>query len=69
LTVEVANHTAFIVAAYAAAGAAIGGLIAWVMLDYRAQLGALADLERRGFTRRPAPARAEPADEQAKEQV
>ena len=66
---EPASHAAFIIAAYAAAGAVVGGLIAWVMLDYRAQLRTLADLERRGFTRRPAPARAGAAGNQAKEQV
>jgi heme exporter protein CcmD len=63
-----ATHMDFIVAAYAAAGAVVGGLIAWVMLDYRAQLGTLADFERRGLTRR-APARAEAAAKQAREQV
>jgi heme exporter protein D len=51
----------FIIAAYAAAFAVIVGLVAWVMLDYRAQLRKLADLEKRGVTRRPAPARAERA--------
>jgi heme exporter protein D len=51
---DAATHTAFIVAAYAVAGAVIGGLIAWVMLDYRAQRRALADLEKLGITRRSA---------------
>ena len=37
---------AFIVAAYAAAFGVVGGLIAWVMLDYRAQLRKLAELEK-----------------------
>lgn len=64
---EPAAHMAFIVAAYAAAGAVIGGLTAWVMLDYRAQLRALSDLERRGVTRKPV--RTESADRPAKEQV
>jgi heme exporter protein D len=45
-------HAAFIVTAYAAAAVVIGGLIAWVLLDYRAQLRKLADLEARGVTRR-----------------
>jgi len=66
---EATNHIAFIVVAYAAAVAVVAGLTAWVMLDYRAQLRALADLERRGFTRRSAPARSEPAMEQAKEEA
>jgi heme exporter protein D len=60
---EIAGHAAFIVAAYAAAGAVVGGLIAWVMFDYRAQLRTLADLEQRGITRRPVPGH------QAKEQA
>jgi len=62
---EATNHMAFIVAAYAAAG----GLTAWVMLDYRMQLGRLADLEKRGFTRRSAPALSAPPMEQAKEET
>jgi heme exporter protein D len=66
---EAASHMDFIVAAYAAAGAVVGGLTAWVMLDYRAQLRKLADLEKRGFTRRSAPVRGEPAMQQAKEEA
>jgi heme exporter protein D len=58
-------HTGFIVAAYAAAFIVVGGLTAWVMLDYRAQLRALASLEKRGLTRRSAPARPEPAKKEA----
>jgi len=53
---EAAAHTGFIIAAYATAGAVLGGLIAWVMLDYSAQLRNLAELERRGVTRRSASA-------------
>jgi heme exporter protein D len=64
-----ANHTGFIVASYAAAVAIVGVLIAWVTLDYRAQRRRLADLEMRGVTRRSAPARSEPALEQAKEKA
>jgi hypothetical protein len=37
------------------------------VLDYRAQRRALADLERRGFSRRSGPMRAGPAMEQAKQ--
>ena len=51
------------------AGAVVGGLTAWVMLDYRAQLRKLADLEKRGFTRRSAPVRGEPVMQQAKEEA
>jgi len=50
-----ATHTGFIVAAYAAATAIVGGLTAWVILDYRAQLRSLADLDRKGFTRHGGP--------------
>jgi len=64
---EAVNHMGFIVGAYAAAIAVVGGLIVWVMLDYRVQLRRLADLEKRGVTRRSAPARAEPAMGQARE--
>jgi heme exporter protein D len=56
-----ASHAGFIVAAYAAAFAVVGGLTAWVMVDYRAQLRSLADLERRGARR------AGPAIRQARE--
>jgi heme exporter protein D len=63
------NHMGFIVASYAAAVAIVGVLIAWVTLDYRKQRLRLADLEMRGVTRRSAPARSEPAIEQAKEKA
>jgi len=45
-------HAMFIVAAYGIATFVIGALIAWVMLDHRAQLRALDNLELRGVTRR-----------------
>jgi len=45
-------HAAFIVTAYAAAAVVIGALIAWVLLDHRAQLRKLADLDARGVSRR-----------------
>jgi heme exporter protein D len=64
---QATNHLDFIVAAYAAGIVVVGGLIAWVLLDYRVQLGNLADLEKRGFTRRSAAAPSEPAMERAKE--
>ena len=47
-------HAVFIVAAYAAAVAVVGGLIAWVMIDFRAQKRVLGDLEAHGVTRRSA---------------
>jgi len=64
-----ASHMGFIVASYAAAVAVVGGLIAWVTLDYRAQRRRLADLEMRGVTRRSASVPSEPAIEQAKEKA
>ncbi len=66
---QATSHIAFIVASYAAAFAVVGGLIAWVMLDLRAQRRALADLEMRGLTRRSASLRSERTMEQAKEKT
>ena len=51
---EDANHLSFILAAYAAAIAVVAALIAWVMLDYRAQSAKLAEFESRGIARRAA---------------
>lgn len=45
-------HAVFIIVSYAIAAAVIAGLIGWVLMDYRAQLRALAELETRGITRR-----------------
>jgi heme exporter protein D len=45
-------HATFILAAYGAAVVVIGGLIAWVLLDHRAQMRKLLELEARGVTRR-----------------
>ncbi len=49
---DLGPHTAFIVAAYAAAGIIITALVAWVLLDHRAQRRKLTDLEERGMRRR-----------------
>ncbi len=62
-------HLDFIAAAYAAAVIIVGALIAWVMLDYRAQKNTLTDLDKRGIKRRPTPARPEAAAAKAKEEV
>jgi heme exporter protein D len=59
------NHLPFIVGSYAAACVIVGALIAWIMLDYRAQRRALADLEGRGVTRRSASALAQMPMEEA----
>jgi heme exporter protein D len=62
-------HINYIAAAYSAAVIIVGALIAWVVLDYRAQRRTLADLETRGMTRRSEPARSAPAIQRAKEQA
>jgi heme exporter protein D len=49
-------HAGFIVAAYAVAILVIAGLIAWIMVDHRAQRRLLGDLEADGVTRRSAEA-------------
>jgi heme exporter protein D len=66
---EAINHLPFIVGSYVAAFVVIAGLIAWVMLDYRAQRRALADLEMRGFARRSAAPPAGAALARAKEKA
>jgi heme exporter protein D len=47
-------HINFIAASYAAAVIVIGGLVAWLLLDYRAQRRNLAELETQGVVRRSA---------------
>jgi heme exporter protein D len=54
---DLGPHAAFILTAYAAAVVIVGALIVWVLLDHRAQLRKLADLEARGVTRRSGPAK------------
>ena len=49
---DLGPHASFIIGAYAAAILVIGALIAWIVLDYRAQRRKLIDLEARGMTRR-----------------
>jgi heme exporter protein D len=65
------NHIGFIVAAYGVAVIVAAALIAWVVLDYRALRRALAELERRGISRRSAAGsgRSEPAMEEAREEA
>jgi heme exporter protein D len=60
-------HIDFILAAYAAGIVVIAALIAWVVLDYRAQRRTLADLEMQGISRRSVPASAEAVKRAAKE--
>jgi heme exporter protein D len=49
---DLGPHALFIILSYGIAVAVIAGLIGWVLMVYRAQLRALADLEARGVTRR-----------------
>jgi heme exporter protein D len=49
---DLGPHAVFIVAAYAATALIVGGLILRAVLDHRAQLLALAELEERGMRRR-----------------
>ena len=49
---ELGQHAAFIVIAYAMAALVVAVLIAWVLFDLRAQRRTLNDLEARGVTRR-----------------
>ncbi len=51
---QLGAHGAYIVAAYAVVAAVALAMIVWVVADYRAQRRDLADLERRGVTRRSA---------------
>ncbi len=45
-------NAGFIIAAYGAAAVVIVLLVAWVVIDFRKQKRALAELEARGITRR-----------------
>jgi heme exporter protein D len=49
---DLGPHAAFIMAAYAAAIVIVATLIAWVVLDHRAQRRNLGELERGGVARR-----------------
>jgi len=45
---DLGPHADFIIAAYLIAIVVVGGLIAWVVLDHRAQKTVLSDLDARG---------------------
>ena len=47
-------HAAFILAAWGMGVVVVAGLVAWVILDFRAQKRVLGDLEAHGVTRRSA---------------
>ena len=49
---NLAPHAGFIIAAYGAALAVVGALVAWVVTDHSAQRRMLAEFEARGVTRR-----------------
>jgi heme exporter protein D len=51
---DLGPHAGFIVAAYIIATAIVAALVVWVTADHSAQKRALAELERRGITRRSA---------------
>ncbi|HVY57254.1 MAG TPA: heme exporter protein CcmD [Xanthobacteraceae bacterium] len=51
---DLGPYADFIVAAYLVAAVVVLSLIAWILLDHRAQKRVLADLEARGLTRRSA---------------
>ena len=52
LGMDLGPHWAFIIWAYGLAIVVIAALAAWILLDYRSQLKALAELEARGLRRR-----------------
>jgi heme exporter protein D len=52
--VELGPHAGFIVAAYAAGVLVVLSLIGWIVVDHRAQLRILANLEQQGVARRSA---------------
>jgi heme exporter protein D len=60
---DLGPHAGFIISAYVIATAVVAALVIWVTADYLAQKRALADLDRRGITRRSA----EPRRSQVKE--
>ena len=45
-------YAGFIIAAYAVALAVVLGLVGWIIVDHRAQMRTLHDLERSGVWRR-----------------
>jgi heme exporter protein D len=49
---DLGPHEPYIISAYLIAATVVAGLVIWVIIDHLAQKRALADLERRGITRR-----------------
>jgi heme exporter protein D len=54
VTMDLGPHAFFIIAAYGAAAVVVAALIGRAVLDHRAQVKALAELEARGARRRSA---------------
>jgi heme exporter protein D len=52
---DLGPHAGFIVAAYAVAAAVVAALVAWIVIDHRAQIRQLEDLDRSSVTRRSSP--------------
>jgi heme exporter protein D len=52
---DLGPHAGFIVAAYAVAATVVAALVAWIVVDHRAQIRQLEDLDRSGVTRRASP--------------
>jgi heme exporter protein D len=52
---DLGPHAGFIVAAYAVAAAVVAALVAWIVVDHRAQVRQLEDLDRSGVARRSSP--------------
>jgi heme exporter protein D len=51
---DLGPHAIFIIASYGVAAVVVAALIAWVVIDFRAQKRMLGDLEAHGVTRRSA---------------
>jgi heme exporter protein D len=51
---DLGPHADFIILAYIVATVIVAALVAWVLIDYRAQKQVLADLEAQGTSRRSA---------------
>jgi heme exporter protein D len=62
---DLGPHAGFIISAYVVTALVVALLVAWVAVDHRSQKRALADLERRGVTRRSAEPRPAPVKEPA----
>lgn len=54
---DLGPHASFILVAYAVTALAVGGLVGFILADDRRQRRRLAELERRGITRRSAKSR------------